>query len=231
MAEPNVSGGSLAEACDGFEATRLLDRLGLTLGPASRDDIPKLAELLCLGAGGVIDAVYHDLIPGQAVSQIVQRRFRREDSIFNYRNCQVARERRGGPVVAHLISYPADRAAAEQPDPLIPPPRLNFWRPLRTLSAAGTYYLSSLAVLPAYQHRGLGRALLALSRCRARAAGFDLLSLHVFEANRQALKLYRAFGFAEAGRAPSVPHRLIRFSGELLLLQCDVGSADGGGEW
>ncbi len=56
-------------------------------------------------------------------------------------------------------------------------------------------HLPQIAVLPEYQHQGLGRALLNYSLRRLAERGFDTLSLTVSRANDRALKLYRATGF------------------------------------
>jgi ribosomal protein S18 acetylase RimI-like enzyme len=52
----------------------------------------------------------------------------------------------------------------------------------------------------------------------ARAEGFDRLSLHVWEDNVKAVKLYRARGFAEIGVARLAPHpRLPGKSASILM--------------
>jgi ribosomal protein S18 acetylase RimI-like enzyme len=56
-------------------------------------------------------------------------------------------------------------------------------------------HLPQIAVLPEYQHQGLGRALLHYSLQRLAERGFDTLSLIVSRANERALKLYQATDF------------------------------------
>ncbi len=58
----------------------------------------------------------------------------------------------------------------------------------------------TLAVAPAVQRRGIGRALLAEAMVRTRAAGARRILLEVSEQNEAARALYGAAGFAEIGR-------------------------------
>ncbi len=66
--------------------------------------------------------------------------------------------------------------------------------------AADEAELLTIAVEPAARRQGLGRALLAEVLAQAAARGAARLFLEVAADNAPALKLYRAAGFAEAGR-------------------------------
>jgi len=65
---------------------------------------------------------------------------------------------------------------------------------------AGVAHITQLCVTPAYRGRGLGRFLLSQSAESLRRAGFEAITLTVTEANAQALKLYRNFGFSPRHR-------------------------------
>jgi ribosomal protein S18 acetylase RimI-like enzyme len=56
-------------------------------------------------------------------------------------------------------------------------------------------HLPQIAVLPEYQHRGVGRELLDYSLWRLTKLRFDTLSLIVSRSNDRALGIYRAMGF------------------------------------
>jgi ribosomal protein S18 acetylase RimI-like enzyme len=56
-------------------------------------------------------------------------------------------------------------------------------------------HLAQVAVLPEYQHRGIGQRLLDYGVSRLAACQFDTLSLTVSRANDRALRLYQAMGF------------------------------------
>lgn len=63
-------------------------------------------------------------------------------------------------------------------------------------------HVTSIAVDPAHQRRGIGACLLA-ALCRdARARGLTAMTLEVQTSNEAAISLYRRFGFAPAGVRP-----------------------------
>jgi ribosomal protein S18 acetylase RimI-like enzyme len=62
--------------------------------------------------------------------------------------------------------------------------------------------LEKVAVDPAAQGRGVGRALVSALVGDARAAGIEVLTLDARGDNANALHLYRSLGFTEYGRLP-----------------------------
>lgn len=67
-------------------------------------------------------------------------------------------------------------------------------------SIAGEAEILTLAVAPAARRAGLGRALVEAAAEVAEQRGAEALFLEVAEDNAAALALYRAAGFADAGR-------------------------------
>lgn len=61
----------------------------------------------------------------------------------------------------------------------------------------GEYYVDSLAVLPQYRRRGIGRMLLEAQVEKAKLAGFNKITLLVDPKNTSAQKLYKEVGFRE----------------------------------
>ncbi len=62
------------------------------------------------------------------------------------------------------------------------------------------FLVENVAVHPAHQGRGLGRALLAFADDEARRAGFDSIYLYTHERMRENLALYRRLGYIEYRR-------------------------------
>lgn len=190
--------------------------------PAEPDDVPAMAVLLQQATDGIMDAVYAGLIRGRSSAEIVQRRFFRDGMTSSYRNCWVAH--RDGEVVGKLHAYPMDEGAKDLPDPLIPEARLAIYEPFDELdrSAAGSFYINTVAVVQACRGQGIGQALMAFAESEALQRGFERLSLIVFEENRGALRLYQRLGFAEAARVPAPRHPAIQHGGDLLMLLRDI---------
>jgi len=62
------------------------------------------------------------------------------------------------------------------------------------------FVLDNVAVDPAHQGTGVGRALLAHAEAQARAAGFDAVHLVTHETMTENLALYGRIGYVEYGR-------------------------------
>ena len=63
---------------------------------------------------------------------------------------------------------------------------------------AGLAFVYDLYVEPHLRGQGHARALMKLAHERARAAGYDSISLHVFGRNQPAIKLYSSMGYEVA---------------------------------
>ena len=191
--------------------------------PATRADCYRIAELFRICSGGVADYVWStmaDEYPGLSLTEIGARRYAREDIPFSYRNCVVAEV--GGEVVGMLVAFPIAVPApdAREPDARAEgaPDRPDVLAPYGELEVPGSYYVCGMAVLPGHRNRGLGTRLLAIAQAEARARGLETLSLLAFEQNRDAVRLYERNGFVVVDRRPVVPHELIHYTGDALLM-------------
>lgn len=82
------------------------------------------------------------------------------------------------------------------------------------VDAADHLVLTNLAVDPAHQHRGLGRALLAFAEDEARRRGFRVVRLWTHVTMTENLALYARLGYVEEDRRP-----------ERVFLAKDLGGA------
>ncbi len=63
-------------------------------------------------------------------------------------------------------------------------------------------HIATLAIKPGFRRKGIGQALLAQTLIESLARGAQRALLEVRESNVNAQRLYRKFGFREAGRKP-----------------------------
>lgn len=189
----------------------------VALRPARRDDAPAIAALFLIASDGLARYIWSRIdMPGKTLEEIGAARYAREGVAFSYQNCLVAEH--NGRVVGMLHSFAMDRPEVPETetDPVL--------RPYAELEDYGSLYISGLAVLPAYRGRGLGRSLLLAAHDRAKAMGRPRVSLICFEANANAMGLYRAEGYRELDRRPIVPHPDLHYTdGEAVLLARDLG--------
>lgn len=186
-----------------------------TIRRAGHDDVPDIAALFRLSSGGVADYIWRTLAePGETPLDVGIRRYAREGVDFSYENCLVADD--AGAVVGMVNAFvltPADEPAAED-DPVL--------RPYAELEAPDSLYISGIAVLPPYRGQGLGSRMMLAMHERARAAGLARLSLIAFAANTASVRLYERLGYRIVDRRPIVPHPLIQYDGDAVLMVASV---------
>ena len=195
-------------------------RYEATFRAATRDDCYWIAKLFRISSGGVAEYVWSTLAPqypGLRPLEIGARRYASEEGAFSYKNCIVAEV--SGEVVGMLHAYPMeDEAEQEEPrEPMDP-----VLEPYSRLEIPGSYYISSMAVFSAHRGVRLGTEMLRIAKEKARQSGCPEVSLLVFEQNEGAVKLYERNGFRVIDRASVVPHELIRYTSEVLLMTASV---------
>lgn len=180
---------------------------------ATRADAPAIAALYRLSSGGVADYVWQKHAePGESPLDAGARRYAREHTAFSYENCLVADD--AGTVVGMINAFPmrepSDPAQIAAEDPVL--------RPYAALEAPGSLYVSGVALLPPYRGQGLGTRMMLAMPDRARGEGLALISLIAFAENDASVRLYCRLGYAVVDRRPIVPHPLIRYRGDALLM-------------
>jgi ribosomal protein S18 acetylase RimI-like enzyme len=186
--------------------------------PARKEDCRTIAELYRISSDGVADYIWRKLAePGEEPIEVGERRYAREDTVFSYRNCTVAE--RNGEVIGMLAAFPME------PDPDVSDPNEEVdpvLKPYSELERPGSFYICGMALFPEYRGEGLGTGMLELARQQAYQRGLEELSLIVFEQNAGAKRLYERHGFREVDRLPVVPHELIHYVGDALLMVAGV---------
>ena len=182
----------------------------ITYRPAVREDARRIAELYSIASDGVSDYIWSKRAkPGDNLLDVGQKRYERRNVPFSYENCLVAEAE--GIVVAVLLAYEMqDDDDYVENDPILKP----FW----LLEEPDSFYVAGVAVDPLWRQRGMARILMQMAEERAREKGLRKLSLIVFEANTIAYPFYLRQGYRERMRKTIIPHPLIHYTGDALLL-------------
>ena len=181
-----------------------------TLRPARKSDCRRIAELYRISSDGVADYIWAKLAePGEDVLDVGRRRYEREGTPFSYENCKMVELR--GSVVGMLVAFPmeVDEGYVET-DPVL--------APYSVLEEDQSYYVCGMAVDPEHRRTGIGKALIADAERACRELGLRKLSLIVFEQNADARRLYERLEYVEKARHPVIPHPLIHYTGDALLM-------------
>jgi ribosomal protein S18 acetylase RimI-like enzyme len=155
--------------------------------------------------------------------EIGAKRYADETNVFGYTHCIMA-ECNGttlGMMNTFSIAPAADAPSSTEPAPEQPAHEPDVLAPYN-LEAPNTWYICALAVFPEFRRQGVGTQCLTIAHQQAQTQGFDTLSLLCFEQNTEAVKLYQRQGFIILDRTPVVPHPLIHYTGDLLLMTAPV---------
>jgi len=184
----------------------------VTFRPAKKEECRTIASLYSISSDGVADYIWTKLAqPGEDLMDVGQRRYEQEDSVFSYKNCTVAvlDEKVIGMAVAFPMSVDKNTAPSDI-DPVL--------APYSKLEEDNSYYICGLCLFPEYRGQGIGTKMVALGEAQAKEKGFNKVSLIVFEQNEGAKKLYERDGYNEVAREPVVPHKLIHYTGDAVLM-------------
>ena len=181
-----------------------------TLQAATKEDCGDIAALYRISSDGVADYIWTQIAqPGEDLLDVGRRRYEREDSVFSYRNCTLVKK--DGKTVGMLVAFPLHvDPEYRETDPVLYPYSL--------LEEDNSYYICGMALHEPCRGQGVGTRLLALAETRARELGYSKLSLIVFEQNEGAHRLYLKNGYKEVARETVVPHPLIHFTGDAVLM-------------
>lgn len=182
-------------------------------------DSRDVARFVCLAGGGLYEFLFDDLIPFVTAVDFLAAGVASEDYPISYSNCFVAIDGDTNQVVGAVNVFPVDLLKHEK-YALLPSDRQEHIRSMLQLQDWGSMFLNSLAVSDHYRGCGVGARLLGWAQDRARDAGFDRLSLHVWADNIIAQNFYTARGFVRLGIADVAHHpRLPHVGGSILMRQ------------
>lgn len=169
---------------------------GLAFRPADQRDCAHLVLFADMATRRLTSFLWgHMAAPGQSSLEIGRNVIRNDETHFtHFRNWRIAED--GGKVVGALSGYVIPEPSGS------PAPVPEAVKPLNELKAmaAGTWYISAIAIYPEHQGRGHGKSLLAEAEDIARAAGKNHVTLMVGSFNAKAYGLYQRAGFGEWDR-------------------------------
>lgn len=186
-------------------------------------DCPGIAALINIASGGVIEYLFHDLVPAQSPVEIIAYNLESDDEPYSYNNVIIAED--NGEVVGMALSFPSEyHQITEEMEQFFPPDRLNRLRPFYTANVKDSLFLDALCVHETYKQKGIGSHLIERTKQKAQENGYAFVSLIVFTDNEQAQSVYLKNGFEIVKKLPLESHTLIPHEGGCLLMKCDVSS-------
>ena len=89
-----------------------------------------------------------------------------------------------------------------------------------------SWYINTLGVATAHRRQGLGKQLLERASKRALQNDIHCLSLHVYENNIEAIRMYKSYGFSEEKKIDLTAHSFFtsRNLATNILMKCDISN-------
>ena len=194
----------------------------ITYRPGEKRDAPEISSYIELAAGGIIEFLYHDLVPDVTPVQMLAKQVEDEKICFSYSNTHVAvRDRK---IIGIANSYPAaNNPTTKELEPYFPKERLDLLQETFNSPVEGSFFLNSLAVAAEYRRQGIGTKLMEITKQKAKERGFSSLSLTVWADNSDAISLYQGQGFGSVKSIHVGLHPMLPHNDGIILMNCQLG--------
>lgn len=194
-----------------------------TYRPAEKEDSMKLAELINIASDGVVEYLFHDLIPGMAPVQVVAHNLENDNYPHSYKSAIVAEAENG--VVGMALTYPSSyHKITDEMRAFFPAERLARFEDFYAAHVEDSLFLDALGVDASYRRQGIGTKLVELTKEKTRKNGYEMLSLIVFADNAPALALYKSLGFEAVQEIRLEGNEFIPHQGGCVLLRCKAAT-------
>jgi ribosomal protein S18 acetylase RimI-like enzyme len=187
---------------------------------ATPDDARKIAELIAISSDGVAFIEWQRAAEqrgrGEALD-IGTETYTNSEGCYSYSNCTMAEV--NNEVAGILLAFAMPEDCPPRSQKLRPKANdTNVFAPYMYLEEPGSWYICGVAAFRQYRGMGIGQHFMQLAEQQARQHGYRKLSLVAFEQNARVVTWYQRLGYQVVDQAPIVPHPLIPYSGQALLM-------------
>ena len=185
---------------------------------ATVEDARHIASLIAISSDGVAVIEWAEVAAAEGVKppDIGERIYRSPDGNYSWRNCTMVEK--DGKVAGMLLAFGMPAGETRDPRQRPAPDDTNVFAPYMYLEEPHSWYVCGVALYPEHRGQGLGTRLMQLANDQARQNGFEKVSLVAFAQNEGSVRLYQMLGYEIVDRAPIIPHPLIHYEGEALLM-------------
>ena len=197
--------------------------MGITYRLGKKKDSPQIAALINLASDGVVEYLFHGLIPGMSPKQIVAHNLKNDNYPHSYRSAVVAED--DNTVVGMALSYPSSyHQITDEMRAFFPADRVAHLRHFYSTRIENSWFLDALGVHENYRRRGIGAKLIALTKEKAIENGYNDLTLMVFADNDVAITLYEKMGFERIQQVRLNANEFIKHTDGCWLMKCKINS-------
>ena len=189
---------------------------------ATEKDAREIAKLIAMSSDGVAEIEWHEEADKEQCDplDIGERTYRNPQGDYSFNNTTILEK--SDEAAGMLLAFGMPEAEPRNPENRPSADDENVFAPYIYLEEPISWYICGVAIYPQHHGHGLGTRLMNLANEQAKECGFSNLSLVVFEQNTGALNLYERLGYTVVDQAPVVPHPLIHYEGNALLMTRSV---------
>ncbi len=171
---------------------------------------------------GHIEYLFDNLIPSRTALQQIALVLQ-QDEHYSYKNVDLAID--NNHIIGLVFSYIADaNVVTAEMEIALSKDRIRWLQYFTRYQINNSWYINALGVEEKYRRQGIAKQLIACASQRALQNGFQRLSLHVYEGNTAAIKLYEACGFVVVKKIALTGHPFFeaRNLSTSILMQCNL---------
>jgi ribosomal protein S18 acetylase RimI-like enzyme len=189
--------------------------------PGEKKDCAKLAELINIASDGVVEYLFHGLVPEMTPVQVIAHNLENDNYPHSYKSAIVATNK--NDIVGMGLSYPSSyhKITGEMRD-FFSTDRIEHLRNFYSSHVENTWFLDALCVIASHRRRGIGEKLISLTKEKAIENGYRALSLIVFADNEFAIPVYERTGFEVVQKVELRGNEYIRHEDGCLLMKCEI---------
>ncbi len=191
--------------------------------PGEKKDCAKLAELINIASDGVVEYLFHDLVPGMSPVQVIAHNHEKGNYPHSYKSAIYATD--GEDMVGMALSYPSSyHEITDEMRGFFPADRIEHLSHFYSSRIENSWYLSALCVAESHRRHGIGERLISLTKEKALEKGYDVLSLIVFADNTLAIPVYEITGFEAVQKIELRGNDFIKHDKGCLLMKCEIST-------
>ena len=191
--------------------------------PGEKKDCAKLAELINIASDGVVEYLFHGLVPGMTPVQVIAHNLENDNYPHSYKSAIVATDK--NDIIGMALSYPSSyHKITDEMRSFFPAERLEHFSAFYSSRVENTWFLDALCVIESHRRSGIGEKLISLTKEKAVEKGFNALNLIVFADNALAMPVYKRTGFEIVQKVELRGNEFIKHEDGCLLMKCKIST-------
>lgn len=186
--------------------------------PARSNDARDIVKLITISSDGIAMIEWQDQARKEqrVALDVAEQLYQNPREDYSYKNATITEL--DGEIAGMMLAYATPSSAPRNPENRPEFDDENVLAPYMYLEEPNSWYICGVAFYPLHRGRGLGTKLMELANEQAKEKNFSSLSLVVLEQNVGAVRLYERLGYGVVDYAPIVPHPMIPYVGDALLM-------------